>query len=260
MWPGLSGFLSPLKLVLKAFCEFGPDIYTFSGLPPMPKLPFDRRQLIDLAIRTILAVTFAFLASGYFKNAFDQLRAIDPAHADMRLVSHSLSVIAIGLYTFMIASLYVLRLRPVNATTKLWPRIIGILGGFLIAGLLFLSPRQDLPLPVEVTASVLVLAGNILAVVILTRLGRSFSIVPEARRLVTTGPYSVIRHPLYFAEAVATIGTLICFWSPAAIIIVVTQFALQLARIHYEENVLRATFPEYAEYARRTSRLIPGVY
>jgi protein-S-isoprenylcysteine O-methyltransferase Ste14 len=41
---------------------------------------------------------------------------------------------------------------------------------------------------------------------------------------------------------------------------VVTQFALQLARIRYEERVLRATFPEYDEYAKRTWRLIPGIY
>jgi protein-S-isoprenylcysteine O-methyltransferase Ste14 len=227
---------------------------------PQEKQHLDRRPLIDLAIRVVLAITFAFAASGYFKNAFNQLRAIDPAHADMQVLSHGLSVIAIGLYTFMIACLYVLRLRPKNSATGLVPRVAAILGGFLIAGLLFLSPREDLSLPVEITASALVMIGNIFAVIVLTRLGRSFSIVPEARKLVTTGPYSIVRHPLYLAEAVATLGALISFLSPAALVLVVTQFALQLARIRYEERVLRATFPEYDEYAKRTWRLIPGIY
>jgi len=35
---------------------------------------------------------------------------------------------------------------------------------------------------------------------------------------------------------------------------------LQFARMIYEERVLRETFPEYAAYARRTARLIPGIY
>jgi protein-S-isoprenylcysteine O-methyltransferase Ste14 len=34
----------------------------------------------------------------------------------------------------------------------------------------------------------------------------------------------------------------------------------QFLRLHYEEGVLREAFPEYAEYARRTARLVPGLY
>ena len=91
-------------------------------------------------------------------------------------------------------------------------------------------------------------------------LGRSFSILPEGRELVTGGPYRFIRHPLYLAEAFATIGAMIHFLSPAAVALVAAQFLLQFARMHYEEKVLRETFPDYVKYSRRTARLIPGIY
>jgi protein-S-isoprenylcysteine O-methyltransferase Ste14 len=69
-----------------------------------------------------------------------------------------------------------------------------------------------------------------------------------------------VRHPLYLAEAVAALGALINFLSAWALVLVAVQIALQMVRIHYEERVLRETFPEYESYARRTARLIPGVY
>ena len=42
--------------------------------------------------------------------------------------------------------------------------------------------------------------------------------------------------------------------------IVIVQLALQIVRIHYEEKVLCETFPEYSDYAKKTWRLVPGVY
>jgi protein-S-isoprenylcysteine O-methyltransferase Ste14 len=84
--------------------------------------------------------------------------------------------------------------------------------------------------------------------------------MPEARRLVTAGIYSKIRHPLYVAEAVAALGVLLQYRSVGAALLVAGQFAVQLWRMHEEEKVLEAQFPDYADYRRRTARLIPGVY
>ncbi len=106
----------------------------------------------------------------------------------------------------------------------------------------------------------MILVGNGFAVYVLTYLGRSFSILPESRRLVTSGPYQVVRHPLYLAEAVATLGVFIEFLSPLALLLLVAQFSMQIVRMHYEENVLRETFLEYNGYARNSWRLIPMVY
>ncbi|MGB9153552.1 MAG: isoprenylcysteine carboxylmethyltransferase family protein [Alphaproteobacteria bacterium] len=70
----------------------------------------------------------------------------------------------------------------------------------------------------------------------------------------------MVRHPLYLAEAIAALGVVINFLSPWALILVAVQLALQIVRIHYEEKVLKENFPEYEEYAKKTWRLIPGIY
>ena len=52
----------------------------------------------------------------------------------------------------------------------------------------------------EIVSTVLILVSSVAAVVALLRLGRSFSMMAEARRLVTSRPYRYVRHPLYLVE------------------------------------------------------------
>jgi len=219
-----------------------------------------RREFLDLAIRFALGVTFAFSASVCLKTGILALHDLDITNPKPHEIGQVLSVISIGLYTMMIACVYVVRLRPVSKFAGAVPCAAAILGGFLMSGLLFLSPRDDLPLYVRVMASFLVIFGNVFAAIIIMRLGKSFSILPEGRRLVTKGPYAVIRHPLYLAEAVVALGVVINFLSPWALLLVISQLGLQVVRIHYEEKVLKETFPEYEEYTKKTWRLIPGIY
>lgn len=219
-----------------------------------------RDDLIDLGLRATLGLAFAFDAGICLNRALAQFRAADFGQLDARLLSHALAVLAIGLFTLMIACLYALQLRPVRTAPGIRPRAAAILGGFLMCGLLLLNQRTDLPLMAQVAASSLVLAGNGFAIYVLTHLGRSFSILPQSRKLVTSGPYQVVRHPLYLAEAVATVGAVIEFMSTWALILVIVQFSLQLIRINYEEIVLGETFPEYKTYSKQTWRLLPLIY
>jgi protein-S-isoprenylcysteine O-methyltransferase Ste14 len=82
----------------------------------------------------------------------------------------------------------------------------------------------------------------------------------EARRLVTDGPYAIVRHPLYVAEELAVLGIFIQYASVPAALILAVQALCQLQRMHNEEAVLRRSFPEYSAYAARTARLFPGVW
>jgi protein-S-isoprenylcysteine O-methyltransferase Ste14 len=102
--------------------------------------------------------------------------------------------------------------------------------------------------------------GTLGAVIVIFHLGKSFSVVPQARRLVRMGPYSVVRHPMYLAEEVALLGCLLRFFSPQTLALFLAHCALQIARILFEEKLLRRAFPDYREYARSTSRLIPYVW
>ena len=102
--------------------------------------------------------------------------------------------------------------------------------------------------------------GALLTAIVVLRLGRSFSTMPEARRLVTEGAYRIVRHPLYAVEEIAIIGVFLQFRSLPAAAIVLVHLAFQIERMRNEEKVLTQSFPEYTDYARRTARLVPGVY
>jgi protein-S-isoprenylcysteine O-methyltransferase Ste14 len=91
-------------------------------------------------------------------------------------------------------------------------------------------------------------------------LGTAFSIVPEARKLVRTGPYRWIRHPLYLAGYLIGLGLLAVKFSPAAIGLFLGFAVSQGLRMVYEEQVLSAALPEYREYRRRTWALVPYVF
>jgi protein-S-isoprenylcysteine O-methyltransferase Ste14 len=81
----------------------------------------------------------------------------------------------------------------------------------------------------------------------------------ESARLVTTGPYGLVRHPIYVSLWVfcwAGVADHLSLLSAAMGLFVAAGL---LARMVLEEGLLRARFPEYAEYARRTKRIVPFV-
>ena len=85
------------------------------------------------------------------------------------------------------------------------------------------------------------------------QLGRSFSVTPQARHLVTTGIYARIRNPIYLASPFLLIGLSLVLtqWWPMLLLIVVVP--LQIMRARREATVLRAAFgAEYDRYRART--------
>jgi protein-S-isoprenylcysteine O-methyltransferase Ste14 len=123
-----------------------------------------------------------------------------------------------------------------------------------------LFPRRELSLSADVVSTVLTLAGNAFAVLVLTQLRGSFSIMAEARELVTAGVYRLVRHPLYLAEEIAAIGVVMQFFSPWTAPILAVQIGFQLRRMRNEEVILAANFPEYLAYRKKTARILPGIY
>lgn len=91
-------------------------------------------------------------------------------------------------------------------------------------------------------------------------LGRCFSILPEVRGLVTSGPYRWVRHPVYLGEITSTLGLLLPVLSPFNVLVFALFCALQLWRTRNEEANLAANFPEYGDYRLRTARLLPGLW
>ena len=196
----------------------------------------------------VLICATAQLAGLSQKGSVDFPRFVDIA---MRL-----STIA---FLMLMAAAIILRTRPSAKARGLEPRISALIGTFLIYGIASF-PRHDLSASLGVISTVLTMIGSVGAIVALSQLGRSFSIMAETRRLVTTGPYRFVRHPLYLAEEIAMIGVFMQFASPWTALLLAVQIAFQLRRMHNEELVLTASYPEYATYTQNTARLIPGIY
>jgi protein-S-isoprenylcysteine O-methyltransferase Ste14 len=108
-------------------------------------------------------------------------------------------------------------------------------------------------------SALLILFDSAAAVITLLQLGRSFSMLAEARRPVVSGPYRFVRHPLYLAEELAIISIFMQFASLWSALVLAVHLAFQLRRMHNEETVLAEIFPEYATY-QNTARLLPGIY
>jgi protein-S-isoprenylcysteine O-methyltransferase Ste14 len=91
--------------------------------------------------------------------------------------------------------------------------------------------------------------------VILARytLGRSFSITPQARELVTIGIYSRIRNPIYVFGIVLLVGVFLMVRKPVLWIVLLLVAFVQIIRARQEERVLEAKFGDvYREYRART--------
>ena len=162
-------------------------------------------------------------------------------------------------FVILVLGTTLLRFRPTQTAEWLEPKFSALIGTFLSLSLVALPPA-DLGSVWRVISVVLVLGGWVSSIYVLAWLGRSFSIVPQARRLITSGPYSVVRHPLYVSEEIAVIGIALMSISPIVAAIVVVQWMFQLRRMSNEERVLRSSFAEYAAYADRTPKVIPRLF
>lgn len=85
--------------------------------------------------------------------------------------------------------------------------------------------------------------------------------VPLAEaRFVARGPYASIRHPMYTGLLLATLALVLAAPSALRMIIWLVLLADLLLKLHYEEGLLAAKFPQYAEYQQRTKKLVPFIY
>jgi protein-S-isoprenylcysteine O-methyltransferase Ste14 len=83
---------------------------------------------------------------------------------------------------------------------------------------------------------------------------------PADLGLIVRGPYRFIRHPMYAATLLFIWACILGRWSWVNAIAGVLVLVTIAFRIPYEERLLRERYPEYADYARGTRRLVPGVY
>jgi protein-S-isoprenylcysteine O-methyltransferase Ste14 len=234
-------------------------VWALAAGEPDPRLLKARETKYYDAIAALpLILWFAYGALQIRPILVNDAHLMGSGAATLFTYAQFISLSLVTLFDLLLIYLLVVRDRPVAKSKGVLPRAFGFVGTFLGVGILQL-PVAHLSLGAQIFAALLVGLGSLGSFLVLWQLGKSFSIMPEARRLVTGGPYALARHPLYTVEMVTICGTALQFAAPWSWVLAAAVLALLWIRSHYEERVLEAAYPEYGAYRARTKRFIPGV-
>jgi protein-S-isoprenylcysteine O-methyltransferase Ste14 len=166
-----------------------------------------------------------------------------------------------------------MKLVPLHKDQKAWDKVIMLL--FFILGIaLYIVPGFDvvryewsepLPLWMRVFAIVLHLPCFVMLGWVMrenTYLAQVVKIDKEREhQVITTGPYALVRHPMYTIVIVLLFAVPVALGSRYALILAVLLTALLVVRTYLEDRTLHAELADYPEYARHTPyRLIPGIW
>jgi protein-S-isoprenylcysteine O-methyltransferase Ste14 len=119
----------------------------------------------------------------------------------------------------------------------------------------WLAPTADPH--VKATGVAVWLFGAALDLCTLWWLRHGMSIVPQARTLITSGPYHYARHPLYTAYIVQNLGLWLRIATLPMAMVLFGWFLITLLRVRYEEDVLSRTFPKYEAYRNAVGMFAP---
>ena len=115
-------------------------------------------------------------------------------------------ILTVAFFGFLVV-IYAIRSKAIAKDHNPVAIAAAMVGSFVLYGL-FLIPGQGRSTDIWVLAAsdMCLAVGITWALYSLSYLGRRFSIVPEARGLVTSGPYRLTRHPIYLGEIIAGFG------------------------------------------------------
>ncbi len=135
--------------------------------------------------------------------------------------------------------------------------------GFIVPGLDHRFGWSSIPPEASVAADVLVLVGYLLCFLVFREnsfAGRTIEVV-KGQKVISTGPYSAVRHPMYSAVIIMYSATPIAlgsYWALPFFLLLIPVIAM---RIRNEEEVLLRELPGYDEYRKKVRyRLVPYVW
>lgn len=135
--------------------------------------------------------------------------------------------------------------------------------GFIVAGLGFRYGWYILPKGVSIAASIVFLLSYLLYAEVMrenTYLSRTIQ-VQENQKVVDTGLYGIVRHPMYFATLLLFLSIPLVLGSVYSFVIFLVYPFIIAKRIKGEEKLLENELEGYAEYKQRVKyRLIPFIW
>ncbi len=137
------------------------------------------------------------------------------------------------------------------------------LATFVIPGFDFRFHWSEVPMAVIILSDVLVLAGYLIVALVFkanTYASRIIEVEKE-QKVITTGPYAVVRHPMYVGVLIFYMFSPLALGSYWALIPALCIVPFIIARIKGEEKELLENLEGYRDYAMKTRhRLLPGIW
>ena len=130
---------------------------------------------------------------------------------------------------------------------------------FAIAGLVVRDSFFSLQ-PVAIMAEISAVALAVWARLTFGRRSFHAAANPTAGGLVTTGPYRLIRHPIYAAVCIFGWSGILTHWSLINALLGVLLFVGAVGRMLCEEHLIMEVYPEYRDYAQATKRMVPYIF
>lgn len=115
----------------------------------------------------------------------------------------------------------------------------------------------------SVGGGVLLVLGSLLTLVGIFRLGPNLTPVPypkDQSTLVETGPYQLVRHPIYSGAIFMALGWALWVHGWLTLLYAIILLVFFDLKSRREEQWLKEKFPDYAVYQKRVRKLIPFVY
>ncbi len=158
-----------------------------------------------------------------------------------------------------------MRMREKEAEQKLIIRIshLHFLLTFLLPGFDKRFEWSNVPVVVVIVADVLVLLGYGMFFLVLreNRYASRIIEVEQEQKVISSGPYAIVRHPMYLAVSLMYILSPLAlgsYWAMTPSLLIIPLLA---ARIRNEEGVLGRELKGYQEYVQKTKyRLVPGIW
>lgn len=86
------------------------------------------------------------------------------------------------------------------------------------------------------------------------------AIHPKSPTLIAKGPFALVRHPIYFGAGLLFLALALLSRNPQSIPILLVIFWVEYEKARLEEEELLRAYPDYEEYRKKVSSLIPFVY